>query len=175
MGGPQGCLTPPKWFAVFQWKIIAHSLPCCHAELRKGPPDEPLLKEESLHSPAINSPLLQTEDSVVGISESGGVNNQQKTIQFSSGLQPVLMRSYSKHQRLYMPGKILHVVRTWNLDSKTGKKKSDPFYSAIWAGTKGFEEVLISPVMVHDHMPEGVIDALDKVHKKVLSKGLSIY
>lgn len=41
--------------------------------------------------------------------------------------------------------------------------RSDPIYQALWADTTDFNEVLISPVMVHDHMPDTVLRALNKV------------
>lgn len=42
-------------------------------------------------------------------------------------------------------------------------KKRDPVYQAIWADNKDFDEVLISPVMIQDHMPDTVLAALEKV------------
>lgn len=42
-------------------------------------------------------------------------------------------------------------------------KRTEPIYQAIWADTIDFNEVLISPVMVHDHMPDTVLSALNKV------------
>lgn len=43
-------------------------------------------------------------------------------------------------------------------------KSGDPIYQAIWADTVDFDEVLISPVMVQDHMPDTVLRALNKVN-----------
>lgn len=42
-------------------------------------------------------------------------------------------------------------------------KKNEPVYQAIWANTTDFDEVLISPVMLQDHMPDTVLSALEKV------------
>lgn len=42
-------------------------------------------------------------------------------------------------------------------------KKHAPVYQAIWAKTTDFDEVLISPVMLQDHMPDTVLSALEKV------------
>ena len=39
----------------------------------------------------------------------------------------------------------------------------EPTYEAIWADNKDFNEVVISPTMVNDHMPDNVLDALEKV------------
>lgn len=42
-------------------------------------------------------------------------------------------------------------------------KTHEPVYQAIWANTTDFDEVLISPVMLQDHMPDTVLSALEKV------------
>ena len=39
----------------------------------------------------------------------------------------------------------------------------EPVYQAIWAENTDFDEVLISPTMINDHMPDNVMDALLKV------------
>lgn len=44
--------------------------------------------------------------------------------------------------------------------------KRDPVYQAIWAENTDFDEVLISPVMLQDHMPDKVLSALNKVSEK---------
>ncbi len=39
----------------------------------------------------------------------------------------------------------------------------EPVYQAIYADKVDFNEVLISPTMVNDHMPDKVMEALEKV------------
>ncbi|TRY73120.1 hypothetical protein TCAL_09173 [Tigriopus californicus] len=41
--------------------------------------------------------------------------------------------------------------------------KVEPVYQAIWADNTSFDQVLISKRMVQDHMPDKVLEALDKV------------
>lgn len=41
--------------------------------------------------------------------------------------------------------------------------KHEPVYQALWAGPCDFDEVLISPVMIQDHMPDNMLKALNKV------------
>jgi sn1-specific diacylglycerol lipase len=41
--------------------------------------------------------------------------------------------------------------------------KHEPVYQAVWANNTDFDEVLISPVMIQDHMPDNVLNALNKV------------
>lgn len=44
--------------------------------------------------------------------------------------------------------------------------KHEPVYQAIWANTTDFDEVLISPVMLQDHMPDTILSALEKVSQE---------
>lgn len=75
------------------------------------------------------------------------------------------------HQPLYPPGRIIHIVRNHpkkedrKYETKWRKivKKHDPVYQALWADNTDFDEVLISPVMVQDHMPDKVLDALKEL------------
>ncbi|KFM77720.1 Sn1-specific diacylglycerol lipase alpha, partial [Stegodyphus mimosarum] len=67
------------------------------------------------------------------------------------------------HQPLYPPGKIIHIVRNHPKKEEKIVKKHDPVYQALWAENTDFDEVLISPVMVQDHMPDKVLDALEKL------------
>ncbi|XP_043499500.1 diacylglycerol lipase-alpha isoform X1 [Polistes fuscatus] len=75
------------------------------------------------------------------------------------------------HRPLFPPGRIIHVVR--HHPNKGEKKyesrwrqvlsKREPVYQALWAGPCDFDEVLISPVMIQDHMPDNMLKALNKV------------
>ena len=42
-------------------------------------------------------------------------------------------------------------------------RRHEPVYQALWAGPCDFDEVLISPVMIQDHMPDNMLKALNKV------------
>ena len=57
----------------------------------------------------------------------------------------------------------LAIDREKTTNGETTNKSGDPIYQAIWADTVDFDEVLISPVMVQDHMPDTVLRALNKV------------
>lgn len=49
---------------------------------------------------------------------------------------------------------------------RTALSKDGPIYQALWADNTDFDEVLISPVMVQDHMPDKLLDALNKVQTR---------
>jgi len=44
----------------------------------------------------------------------------------------------------------------------------EPVYQALWAGPCDFDEVLISPVMIQDHMPDNMLRALNKVSQDAI-------
>ncbi|XP_046574796.1 diacylglycerol lipase-alpha-like [Haliotis rubra] len=73
----------------------------------------------------------------------------------------------SAHVPLFPPGKIIHIVRSHPKTKKPVCQSSEPVYQAVWAGNGDFDEVLISPTMINDHMPDNVLEALEKVLLKV--------
>ncbi|XP_070577042.1 diacylglycerol lipase-alpha-like [Ptychodera flava] len=68
----------------------------------------------------------------------------------------------STHVPLYPPGKIIHVVRNHPKGSSLSCGRDSVVYHALWAENTAFDEVLVSPVMVNDHLPYNVMDALEK-------------
>ncbi|XP_025097002.1 sn1-specific diacylglycerol lipase alpha-like isoform X4 [Pomacea canaliculata] len=69
----------------------------------------------------------------------------------------------SAHAPLYPPGKMIHVVRSHASEKKGGCNSSEPIYQALWASNADFDEVLVSPTMINDHMPDNVLESLEKV------------
>ncbi|KAK9886536.1 hypothetical protein WA026_016811 [Henosepilachna vigintioctopunctata] len=69
----------------------------------------------------------------------------------------------TSHHPLYPPGRIIHVVRHHPTKGEQALSKRQPVYQALWAQNVDFDEVLISPVMIQDHMPDRVLSALKKV------------
>ncbi|KYN30642.1 Sn1-specific diacylglycerol lipase alpha [Trachymyrmex septentrionalis] len=77
------------------------------------------------------------------------------------------------HRPLYPPGRIIHVVRhhpnkgeqKYETSWRQVLSKREPVYQALWAGPCDFDEVLISPVMIQDHMPDNMLRALNKVSR----------
>ncbi|XP_075966043.1 diacylglycerol lipase-alpha [Anarhichas minor] len=62
---------------------------------------------------------------------------------------------------LYPPGRIIHVVHNHPPESYCGQE--EPTYSALWGDNKAFDEVIISPAMLNEHMPHMVMEGLNKV------------
>lgn len=67
------------------------------------------------------------------------------------------------HQPLFPPGRILHVVRHHPNKRQRWMRTPKPVYQAVWRDNEDFDEVLISPCMIQDHMPDQVLKALEKV------------
>lgn len=47
-------------------------------------------------------------------------------------------------------------------------KSREPVYQALWVDNADFDEVIISPAMIQDHMPDTVLAALNKVSSPFL-------
>lgn len=73
----------------------------------------------------------------------------------------------TSHQPLYPPGRIIHVVRHHPTSGQQALSSKEPVYQALWASNTDFDEVLISPVMIQDHMPDKVLEALNKVRSHI--------
>uniref|UniRef100_A0AAQ6A0R0 Diacylglycerol lipase-alpha n=1 Tax=Amphiprion ocellaris TaxID=80972 RepID=A0AAQ6A0R0_AMPOC len=62
---------------------------------------------------------------------------------------------------LFPPGRIIHVVHNHPPETCCGQE--EPTYSALWGDNKAFNEVIISPAMLNEHMPHMVMEGLNKV------------
>ncbi|XP_021333390.2 diacylglycerol lipase-alpha isoform X1 [Danio rerio] len=62
---------------------------------------------------------------------------------------------------LFPPGRVIHVVHNHPPEMCCGQE--EPTYSALWGDNKAFDEVIISPAMLNEHMPHVVMDGLNKV------------
>lgn len=68
--------------------------------------------------------------------------------------------------------KIFHFMCPWKYLSLCFRRwlnKHEPVYQALWANNTDFDEVLISPVMIQDHMPDKVLDSLNRVSYRLKS------
>ncbi|XP_053204588.1 diacylglycerol lipase-alpha-like isoform X2 [Panonychus citri] len=67
------------------------------------------------------------------------------------------------HQPLYPPGKIIHIVRNHPAKEEKFVGKKDSVYQALWVDNTEYDQIIISPVMIQDHMPDKVLEALEKL------------
>ncbi|XP_039297973.1 diacylglycerol lipase-alpha [Nilaparvata lugens] len=141
--------SPPGGLLRLQWKTISCSVLCCGCAVM------PTSAVELKADPSTVQEYQREKDSARAMA----IHPTDSSI------------ALTLHQPLYPPGSIIHVVR--HHPTKTEQryekkwrqvlKKHDPVYQALWANNTDFDEVLISPVMIQDHMPDKVLDALNKV------------
>lgn len=67
------------------------------------------------------------------------------------------------HTPLFPPGKIIHVVRSHPKNIRGRCHKEKPVYQAIYTRNIDFDEVLISPTMLTDHLATNILKAMEKV------------
>ena len=87
----------------------------------------------------------------------------------------LLLNNYQKSRdtlkdppiRLHCPGKILHLVKTYT--DKNFFMTASRIYSAVWAHNEDFLNILVSPLMFQDHMPDEVLKVLQDVADSVRS------
>ncbi|XP_059617635.1 diacylglycerol lipase-alpha isoform X3 [Phlebotomus argentipes] len=132
-----------------KWKTIACSVFCCGC----GP------------EPTSVSQMSSRDDNINAYEE------QRTSARNTSAHPNDSSIALTLHRPMYPPGKIIHIVRhhptpdehKYEKGWRQLLKKREPVYQAIWAKNTDFDEVLISPVMFKDHMPDKVLAALNKV------------
>ncbi|CAG9802490.1 unnamed protein product [Chironomus riparius] len=124
-----------------KWKTIACNMICCCCGAE--PASVVKMSEQDSYVNAYNEKKEKSRHSTV--------HPNDKSI------------ALSLHHPLFPPGRIVHIVRHHTTQNEQALNKHEPVYQAIWAETTDFDEVLISPVMLQDHMPETVLSALEKV------------
>ncbi|RXN31286.1 sn1-specific diacylglycerol lipase beta [Labeo rohita] len=125
-----------------KYKILMHG---CWYELFGGTPDDFPTELENRREEALNQPLLGEESLLV---------QRSSTYQsLSSDDSP----THPTHLPLYPPGRILYITE----DGPTRRHCfSQVRYRAEWSSETSFRNVLISPRMIADHMPDVVLHAL---------------
>lgn len=131
-----------------KYKILMHG---CWYELFGGTPDDFPTELENWQEEGLNQPLLGEQSLLVHRS-----NTYQS---LSSDDSP----SHPTHLPLYLPGRILHITE----DGPTRRHCfSQVRYRAEWSSETSFRNVLISPRMIADHMPDVVLRALHSLTRE---------
>ncbi|XP_046382989.1 diacylglycerol lipase-alpha-like isoform X2 [Ischnura elegans] len=144
-----------------KWKTITGGVVCCGCQTSDNPStassiEIPPMSANEASIQAVNELKGDSveEDLEVGMSRSR-CNSQAHPTDSSIAL--------TVHQPLYPPGRIIHIVRHHPSKGEQVLNNHEPVYQALWANNTDFDEVLISPVMIQDHMPDKVLEALNKV------------
>uniref|UniRef100_A0A8C2JVF1 Diacylglycerol lipase-beta n=1 Tax=Cyprinus carpio TaxID=7962 RepID=A0A8C2JVF1_CYPCA len=121
-----------------KYKILMHG---CWYELFGGAPDDFPTELESRREEMLQQPLLGEESLLVRRS-----STYQSLCSDESPPRPT-------HLPLFLPGRILYIT-------EDGHCFSQVRYRAEWSSEASFRNVLISPRMIADHMPDVVLRAL---------------
>ncbi|KAF6032247.1 hypothetical protein EB796_009466 [Bugula neritina] len=87
-------------------------------------------------------------------------NTADLPISRSQNYSPFFTRTLSStHEPMFMPGRVLHIVKNYPRE----KPKGSPLYQAVWADNSSFDTIIVSPSMLEDHLPNNVLEAMQKV------------
>ena len=74
----------------------------------------------------------------------------------------------TQRQVLYVPGRLIHVVKNYSFKSKTRRLWSGPIYQAVWTENASYDRVLISEGMFFDHLPNNLMHAMKMLFSRTL-------
>ncbi|XP_066496611.1 diacylglycerol lipase-beta isoform X2 [Tiliqua scincoides] len=128
-----------------KYQILLHG---CWYEVFGGEPDNFPTELDRRSQEALSQPLLAEENLMVHRSPS------------YTTLDDSPLNSPPQYPQLFLPGRIIHIVeencaRRWC--------SSDTKYTASWSKETAFGNILISPKMITDHMPDIVVKALNSL------------
>ncbi|XP_071763907.1 diacylglycerol lipase-beta [Centroberyx gerrardi] len=121
----------------------------CWYELFGGDPDDFPTEMDNRREEELSQPLLGEESLMIRRSSS-----------YQSLASEDSPAHTAAHLPLYLPGRVLHIT-------EDGPSRRSCFsqvrYRAEWSSEMAFRSVLISPRMLADHMPDGVLRALSSL------------
>nr|XP_061808001.1 diacylglycerol lipase-beta-like [Nerophis lumbriciformis] len=121
----------------------------CWYELFGGDPDDFPSEMENRREQELSQPLLGEESLLI--------RNSSSYQSLASDDSPV---HTVPHMPLFLPGRVLHILE----DGSTRRSCiSQVRYRAEWSNEMAFRSILISPRMLVDHMPDGVLRALESL------------
>ncbi|XP_020655262.3 diacylglycerol lipase-beta isoform X1 [Pogona vitticeps] len=129
-----------------KYQILLHG---CWYEVFGGEPDNFPTELDGRNQAALAQPLLAEESLMINRSPS------YSTIDDDSPLS-----SPPQYPHLYLPGRIIHIVEE---NSARRWCSSEVKYAADWSKETAFGNILISPKMLTDHMPDIILKALDSL------------
>ncbi|XP_054851431.1 diacylglycerol lipase-beta isoform X2 [Eublepharis macularius] len=136
-----------------KYQILLHG---CWYEVFGGDPNNFPTELDGRNQDALTQPLLAEESLMVHRSPS-----YNALIEDESPLNSPL-----RYPRLFLPGRIIHIVEE---NSTRRWCSSDVKYHANWSKETAFGNILISPKMVTDHMPDVVAKALNSLAQESVS------
>lgn len=71
-------------------------------------------------------------------------------------------------QVLYVPGRLIHIVKNYSFKSKARRLFNEPIYQAIWHENTAYDRIMISEGMFYDHLPNNLMHAMKMLFSKTL-------
>nr|XP_042709132.1 diacylglycerol lipase-beta isoform X2 [Chrysemys picta bellii] len=127
----------------------------CWYEVFGGDPDNFPTELDGRSQDALTQPLLAEESLMMHRSPSYNAIEDESPL-----------NAPPQYPHLYLPGKIIHIVE------ETSSRRwcsSDVKYTARWSKETAFSNILISPKMITDHMPDVVLKALNNLTEEKAS------
>lgn len=73
-------------------------------------------------------------------------------------------------QILYVPGKLIHIVKNYSDTLRPrGMFSKQPLYQAVWTDNEKFDRIIMADNMVHDHLPNNLMHGLKMLFKNTIS------
>ncbi|CAA3006447.1 sn1-specific diacylglycerol lipase alpha-like [Olea europaea subsp. europaea] len=71
-------------------------------------------------------------------------------------------------QILYVPGRLIHIVKNYSFRSKTQRLWGGPIFQAIWVENSTYDRILISEGMFLDHLPHNLMTSMKMLFSRTL-------
>jgi len=71
-------------------------------------------------------------------------------------------------QLLYVPGRLIHIVKNRTFKSKARRLFNEPIYQALWNDNTIYDRIMISEGMFYDHLPNNLMHAMKMLFSKTL-------
>ncbi|XP_077173149.1 diacylglycerol lipase-beta [Paroedura picta] len=130
-----------------KYRILLHG---CWYEVFGGDPDNFPTELDGRNQASLAQPLLAEERLLV----------HQSASYTSLAMDESPLHSPPQYPPLFLPGRIIHIVEE---NSTRRWCSSDVKYSARWSKETAFGNILISPKMLTDHMPDVMLKALNSL------------
>lgn len=116
----------------------------------------PNISEEEINSERTHRPLITNRHTNTETAENRNLEvAMQDAIRQSE-------QHHITHQTMYPPGQIMDIQEIDTIKTCCGI----PDYYAVWSQPEEFGEVLVSPKMLSDHLPDAVLRALEQLSNK---------
>lgn len=71
-------------------------------------------------------------------------------------------------QVLYVPGRLIHIVKNYTFKSRAGRLFNEPIYQAIWTDNAHYDRIIVSKGMLFDHLPNYLMHGMKMLFSKTL-------